>query len=138
MAALFSAVLSGSSLSWCQPRFCDQSVATLSDRKLRCQELFSSSSHSGCPAQRQQNANVNGGILPDSLVFQAAKLNPATQAVRPVAVGAADPNFVLSRWESKGNEIWKTSDASRMAPTSQYMTYGSETMRSMARSPGSA
>eukprot|EP00966_Prymnesium_polylepis_P277562 6413041-Prymnesium_polylepis.1 len=79
-----------------------------------------------CPAS--QNANVNGGILPDSLVFQAAKLNPATQAVRPVAVGAADPNFVLSRWESKGNEIWKTSDASRMAPTSQYMTYGSETM----------
>lgn len=138
MAALFSAVLSGSSLSWCQPRFCDQSVATLSDRKLRCQELFSSSSHSGCPAQRHKPQTSMEGYSLTVWSFKPPKLNPATQAVRPVAVGAADPNFVLSRWESKGNEIWKTSDASRMAPTSQYMTYGSETMRSMARSPGSA
>eukprot|EP00961_Rhodomonas_salina_P170060 2291851-Rhodomonas_salina.1 len=43
------------------------------------------------------------------------KLIPATRAVRPVAVGAADPNFVLVQRESKGNKIWKTSDASRMA-----------------------
>eukprot|EP00961_Rhodomonas_salina_P038237 514260-Rhodomonas_salina.1 len=35
------------------------------------------------------------------------KLNPATQAVRPVAVGAADPNFVLLPWESRGMKFGK-------------------------------
>eukprot|EP00961_Rhodomonas_salina_P222003 3002142-Rhodomonas_salina.1 len=73
--------------------------------------------HTGCPAQCHKQQTSMEGYSLTIYASKQPKLHPATQAVRPVAVGAADPNFVLLQRESKGNEIWKTSDASRMAPT---------------------